>query len=75
MTTPERATAPVLRRGAQIGAGAQVMPGVEVGEGAVVGAGAVVTADVPAGATVRGVPARESPSVRPRGEPDYDSVG
>jgi UDP-2-acetamido-3-amino-2,3-dideoxy-glucuronate N-acetyltransferase len=45
-------------RGASIGSGAVVMCGVRVGEGALVGAGAVVTSDVPAGATVAGVPAR-----------------
>jgi len=42
-----------------IGAGAVILPGITVGEGCVVGAGAVVTRDVPDGATVVGVPARE----------------
>jgi sugar O-acyltransferase (sialic acid O-acetyltransferase NeuD family) len=41
-----------------IGAGAVILPRVTVGSDAVVGAGAVVTKDVPAGATVAGVPAR-----------------
>jgi acetyltransferase-like isoleucine patch superfamily enzyme len=45
-------------RGASVGSGAVVMCGVTVGEKALVGAGAVVTKDVPAGATVAGVPAR-----------------
>ncbi len=41
-----------------ISAGALVLGGVTVGDGATVAAGAVVLADVPAGATVAGVPAR-----------------
>lgn len=45
-------------RGASIGSGATILPNVTVGEGAIVGAGAVVTRDVPAGATVVGVPAK-----------------
>ena len=48
----------VVRRGSHIGSGVQILPGVEVGEHAVVGANAVVVRDVPAGARVRGVPAR-----------------
>lgn len=48
----------VVRRGSHIGSGVQILPGVEVGEHAVVGANAVVDKDVPAGARVKGVPAR-----------------
>ncbi|OQA03884.1 MAG: putative acetyltransferase EpsM [Planctomycetes bacterium ADurb.Bin401] len=40
-------------------AGATVLPRIKIGEDAIIGAGAVVTKDVPAGATVVGVPAKE----------------
>ncbi|WP_276247034.1 DapH/DapD/GlmU-related protein [Haladaptatus sp. YSMS36] len=44
---------------AMIGAGAIVLPGVTIGDGASVAANSLVTRDVPAGATVAGVPAKE----------------
>jgi UDP-2-acetamido-3-amino-2,3-dideoxy-glucuronate N-acetyltransferase len=47
-----------VRRGASIGSGAIIMCGVEIGAGAMVAAGALVTSDVPARATVLGIPAR-----------------
>lgn len=49
-----------LGEGAFLGVGAIVLQGREVGAWATVGAGAVVTEDVPAGATVVGVPARDA---------------
>jgi acetyltransferase-like isoleucine patch superfamily enzyme len=50
-----------VRDGAAIGSGAVILPGITIGERAMVGAGSVVTKDVPAGATVVGVPARARP--------------
>ncbi len=41
-----------------IGMGALILPGVTIGDHAIIGAGAVVTKDVPAGVTVKGVPAK-----------------
>lgn len=50
--------------GAHVGIGAIVIESVRIGDGALVAAGAVVVRDVPAGARVAGVPARE---MRPPG--------
>lgn len=47
----------VCRR-ASIGSNATILPNLTIGENAIVAAGAVVTRDVPANATVAGVPAR-----------------
>lgn len=47
-----------IRKGASIGANSTILPGITIGAGAMVGAGSVVTKDVPAGALVRGNPAR-----------------
>ena len=47
-----------VEEGAWVGIGAVVKQGVTLGRGAIVGAGAAVVSDVPAGATVMGVPAR-----------------
>ena len=50
--------APVIRKGATIGANATILPGVVVGEGAMVAAAAVVTRDVPPWHLAIGAPAR-----------------
>jgi sugar O-acyltransferase (sialic acid O-acetyltransferase NeuD family) len=47
-----------LGRNVMVGAGAIILPRITIGDDAVIGAGAVVAHDVPAGATVVGVPAR-----------------
>ena len=68
---------PTLRDRVVIGSGAQILGPVEVGEGGKVGANAVVTKDVPAGATVVGIPAKAvlvdtvhySPGFLPYGTP------
>lgn len=49
---------PKIRRGVLLAAGCKVIGNIEVGEHAKVGAGSVVLENVPAGATVAGVPAR-----------------
>ena len=54
----------VVGNGTSIGSGATILCGITIGPGAVIGAGAVVTADVSAGATVAGVPARPLASSR-----------
>lgn len=51
--------APTIGRRVFVGVGAILLPGVRIGDGAVIAAGAVVTKDVPAGAHVYGMPARE----------------
>ena len=56
-----------VRRRASIGSHATILCGLTIGEGATIGAGAVVTRDVPAGAVVAGVPAREMLSRRKLG--------
>lgn len=49
---------PIIEHDVQIGSGAKILGPVLVGRGARIGANAVVIKDVPAGATVVGVPAR-----------------
>ena len=49
---------PTLGAGVVVGAGAKILGGFTVGEGARIGSNAVVVKEVPAGATVVGVPGR-----------------
>ncbi len=49
---------PTLENGVVIGAGAKVLGNITVGQGAQVGSGSVVIKDVPADATVVGIPGR-----------------
>ena len=58
--------APVVGCRVNIGAGAKILGKVVIGDGANVGANAVVVHDVPAGATVVGIPARVIEAARVR---------
>jgi serine O-acetyltransferase len=49
---------PTLGKGVVVGAGAKILGPITIGEGARVGSNAVVVKDIPAGATVVGVPGR-----------------
>ncbi|HSW57466.1 MAG TPA: acyltransferase [Dehalococcoidales bacterium] len=50
--------APVIKKGARVGANSTILPGIVIGEGAVIGSGAVVVKDVPANGVVVGNPGR-----------------
>lgn len=54
----EKGSVPRIGDNVFIGAGAKILGGVTIGAGAKIGANAVVVDDVPAGATVVGIPAR-----------------
>ena len=56
--------ATLVKQEASIGSGALILGGVTIGRGARIGAGAVVTRNVPDGATVAGVPARQMTAKR-----------
>jgi len=55
---------PTLGNDVVVGAGAKVLGPINIGEGARVGSNAVVVKDVPAGATVVGIPGRVVQSIR-----------
>jgi len=57
---------PTLGKGVVIGAGAKVLGPITVGDGAKIGSNAVVVKDVPANATVVGVPGRALEEVAPQ---------
>jgi serine O-acetyltransferase len=69
---PGTLDAPELGDGVFVGTGAKILGPVKIGDGAIIGAGSVVLKDVPAHATVAGVPARvirdQSHGVEPRSE-------
>jgi serine O-acetyltransferase len=65
---------PKVRKGVLIGAGAKILGNINVGECAKIGAGSVVLKDVPARATVAGVPAQvigETQCSQPSREMDH----
>lgn len=61
--------APHIEDDVLIGSGAQVLGPIRIGRGAQIGANAVVLADVPAGATAVGIPARIIPRPLRQGSP------
>ncbi len=64
---------PTLEDGVIVGAGAKVLGGFTVGRGARIGANAVVLSEVPAGASMVGIPARAMGEAAPaRPDPDSD---
>ena len=66
---------PTVRDRVIIGAGAKVLGAIEVGEGARIGANAVVVADVAAGTTVLGIPARVVGGREAAGPPRFLAYG
>lgn len=64
---------PTIGNNVIIGAGAKVLGAINIGDGARIGANAVVVAEVPAGTTVVGIPAR--PVERGARKPRFDAYG
>lgn len=64
---------PTIGNNVIIGAGAKVLGDINIGDGARIGANAVVVAEVPAGTTVVGIPAR--PVERGSRKPRFDAYG
>jgi serine O-acetyltransferase len=64
---------PTIGNNVIIGAGAKVLGAIEIGDGARIGANAVVVAQVAAGTTVVGIPAR--PVERSVGKPRFEAYG
>jgi serine O-acetyltransferase len=62
---------PTLGAGVVVGAGAKVLGGFTVGAGAKIGSNAVVVKEVPAGATVVGIPGRIVQEAQPSAEPHF----
>jgi len=58
LALPRSKRHPTLGEGVVVGAGAKVLGGFKVGDGARIGSNAVVVKEVPAGATVVGIPGR-----------------
>lgn len=64
---------PTIGNNVIIGAGAKILGAINIGDGARIGANAVVVAEVPAGTTMVGVPAR--PVERGGRKPRFDAYG
>src|SRR3954469_24922728 len=66
---------PTLGAGVVVGAGAKILGGFTVGEGARIGSNAVVVKEVPAGATVVGIPGRIVEDADAKNAARFDAYG